>query len=184
MKPFLGKGVDHLKCSRCNYPLEEQWKRCPRCGTRVGLVYKPPPLNQKQCHRCGNSYDARYAECPYCPRSPKPPEIKVRSSGELICPSCNSDRVTKLSLMQDRRPSDGGGCGCSGCLLTLIIAILAPGLVLAVFLFMGLTIGVILARYGTYIYIGIGVIIVIMIIQAIYRSGLFICERCGTKFKP
>ena len=94
------------------------------------------------------------------------------------CPKCGSDRITKFTHWKKSKKSDGG-VGCLGCLLFIIILILAPGLVLLFGLIAGASIYALRVPLGIALVVGI----VISIIVKIYQSNLFICEKCGKKFK-
>jgi DNA-directed RNA polymerase subunit RPC12/RpoP len=94
------------------------------------------------------------------------------------CPKCGSDRITKYLQWQKNKKS-GGGSGCMGCLLFIIILILAPGLVLL----FGLVAGAAIFALCIPLMIVVGVGLVLAIIVKVYQSGLFICEKCGHKFK-
>jgi len=96
----------------------------------------------------------------------------------INCPSCGSDRVTKFTLYEDKKKSKGGGC--IGCLLLVIIFILAPGLVLL----FGILAGVAVYALRVPLMIAVAVGILLSIIVKIHQSGLYICETCGHKFKP
>ena len=93
------------------------------------------------------------------------------------CPVCGSDRVTNYTLYQKR--NKGSNDGCLGCLLLLLIAIIAPGLVLVV----GAVVGITIAALDIPIFIAIILGLIVAIVVKIYQQGLFICEKCGHKFK-
>jgi predicted RNA-binding Zn-ribbon protein involved in translation (DUF1610 family) len=95
------------------------------------------------------------------------------------CPRCGSDRITKYTQWQQNKKSGGGGGGCLGCLLLIIILILAPGLVLV----FGIMAGVSIYALREPLEIALGVGIVLSLITKIYQSTLFVCEKCGKKFK-
>ena len=94
------------------------------------------------------------------------------------CPKCGSERITKYLQYQKNKRSGGGG-GCVGCLLFIIILILAPGLVLL----FGVATGSAIYTLRIPLIIGVLVGVVLSIIVKVHQSGLLICEKCGHKFK-
>lgn len=96
------------------------------------------------------------------------------------CPNCGSNSVQKLSVFHQQSSSNGGCGGCTGCLLFMIILILAPGIVLLG----GLATGATMYALRGPLMIGVIISFVLAIIVKIYRENTYICERCGTKFRP
>ncbi len=121
--------------------------------------------------------------------SPQAPEVAqekvavVRHAPQrsaFACPSCGSENAQRLSLFSQTTTQSGGGCGCSSCLLVLIIFILAPALVLI----FGLAVGAVVAKFWPFIAGFFGMGLLINIITAIVNRHVFVCLRCGARFRP
>ncbi|HEX2435912.1 MAG TPA: zinc ribbon domain-containing protein [Solirubrobacterales bacterium] len=57
--------LSEQSCPKCEYPVEKNFLRCPKCRTRL----------KNPCTRCGKPVDPRWALCPYCEapvEKPKP----------------------------------------------------------------------------------------------------------------
>lgn len=96
----------------------------------------------------------------------------------MNCPGCGSDRVTKFTLFQEKK--SGGGCGCIGCLLLIIVFLLAPVLVLVV----GVLFGAAVYALKVPLIIAAVVGICLSIAVKIHQSKLWVCESCGHRFAP
>jgi len=94
------------------------------------------------------------------------------------CPKCGSDRITKLTQWRENKKGEKHG-GCLGCLVAIIILILAPGLVLLVGIIAGTSMFVLWRPLCIALVIGIA----FSIGKKIYESMLFVCEKCGARFK-
>jgi len=104
------------------------------------------------------------------------PVIQARSA--LACPGCGSENVQTMNMyMQSKKK---GGCGCIGCLLILIICILAPVLVLGTAFIAAFA----LAKFWPYVVGFLGFILFFQIIAAIANANRYICLRCGRRFRP
>lgn len=94
------------------------------------------------------------------------------------CGQCGSDRIVKYSVHLSQRRRRGGS-GCVGCLLFVIILILAPGLVLGV----GLAAGAAVDALQVPLLIALAVGAVASIVIKVRQSSMFLCEKCGHKFQ-
>ena len=95
------KQLTEASCPKCEYPVEKNYLRCPKCQQRL----KDP------CPSCGKPVDPRWALCPYCetalgdrPRRAKrqaPPPRKreraARAQGEPPRPAAEEAPQTKRS---------------------------------------------------------------------------------------
>jgi len=162
-----------------------QWKGpddayCPSCGSvvRSGVKY---------CSGCGAQVSGSSS-----PRSVKRPvvnEVKQeRGTGGIPekCPNCGSSNIRKLSVHKDSKKVSGGGSGCNSCLLLIIIAILAPGLILI------LGVGGALGLAGVTYFISenleivipvAAAILIISILVSVSNSRTYVCGKCGARFK-
>jgi len=86
---------------------------------------------------------------------------------DIKCPNCGTDHVTKFTVYKDKKKSGGG---CTGCLLLIIIFILAPSLVLI----FGLLTGATIYYLKTPLIIALIIGLVLSIIIRIYQSKLYI----------
>lgn len=82
------------------------------------------------------------------------------------CPKCGSERITKYSLYAKKSP---------GCLIG------CAALVLVIFFLVWLIVGAMTDPSQLIFFLVI--ISIILIVGLIHRSKLFICEKCGHKFK-
>jgi len=98
----------------------------------------------------------------------------------FACPHCDHEHVQRVSLFDQTTKKSGGGCGCNSCLLLVIIFILAPVLVLVV----GAVASAAIAVYWPYIAGFLGLGLLINIITAIVNRNVFVCLRCGNRFRP
>ncbi len=68
--------LTELTCPNCQYPVERNYLRCPRCKRRL----KDP------CTGCGKPVDPRWALCPYCetalPEAERRPRRKAEAPSE------------------------------------------------------------------------------------------------------
>lgn len=68
--------LTELTCPNCQYPVERNYLRCPRCKRRL----KDP------CTGCGKPVDPRWALCPYCetalPEGERRPRRKAEAPDE------------------------------------------------------------------------------------------------------
>lgn len=68
--------LTELTCPNCQYPIERNYLRCPRCKRRL----KDP------CTGCGKPVDPRWALCPYCetalPEGERRPRRKAEAPGD------------------------------------------------------------------------------------------------------
>lgn len=144
-------------CRECGSQMSEGSRFCRSCGARIGSE----TVNTK-------------------------PILEQIEASPYICPKCKHNKITKYSLYQKQNKSGNGsddillGFGCIGCLLFVIIAILAPGLAALVAIAVGASTLILAIPVSI---VTLVVIAIILIIKA-YESELYICERCGHKFKP
>lgn len=99
------------------------------------------------------------------------------------CPQCGSDNITKLSLQ--KKKSSSSGCGCVGCLIMVIIFLIAPWILplfgLGALAGMG-GIGLIIQEYPVLVFLGIVGVVGMWGYDAYRKSRTYLCMRCGEKF--
>jgi hypothetical protein len=64
--------LSEQSCPKCEYPVEKNFLRCPKCRTRL----------KNPCTTCGKPVDPRWALCPYCeaPVEKRKPARRVEKS--------------------------------------------------------------------------------------------------------
>ncbi len=165
------KGPGDSYCSSCGAVVGKGLRFCNSCGASVGNSSEFA-VNRQQNHRPVKVEEAY--------------ESQVRTKGEIPdrCPNCGSTNIRKLSVHNESKKS--GGSGCSSCLLLIIIAILAPGLLIV------LGVGGALGLAGVSYFVKenleivipvVSVILIVSIIVTISQSKTYICGKCGKKFK-
>lgn len=160
------KGPDDDYCPTCGSVVRKGMKFCSGCGAQVGGIV---------------SSSAR--EYPVARVKEKEPR---RNGIPDRCPNCSSTNIKKLSVHEDSKKVSGGGSGCNSCLLLIIIAILAPGLILI--LGVGGALGLAGVTYfiseNLEIVIPVAVALLIFsIVISVNKSKTYVCGKCGARFK-
>lgn len=70
-----------LTCPKCKTPLTLDMERCPKCGTRLAVMFK------KQCPVCGERNDLDAKRCTKCGHDFEMKEVYKRKV-EYRCPIC------------------------------------------------------------------------------------------------
>jgi len=179
------KAPDETFCSSCGAIVRSGMQFCNSCGASANNSVSSD-LNDQ--HSIQSAYPSRNNNS----LSNKP----ARASGSYNsnvesyngtpekCPNCGSTNIRKVSMHKANNKTSSGGC--NGCLLLIIIAILAPGLIL----FTGVAGAIGLAGLGVFVsenqeavIAGVSVFLIVSIIISVIKSKTYICEKCGNKFR-
>ena len=158
---------------------------CPKCGIEWELNTEDVSKPEFICEDCKTAIPLQQMQ-PTVDHSipPRNAELKRFSSIPDKCPRCDATNITKLTLYEKKIQREQG-CGCTGCLLIIIIMIIAPWLIplLGLTTLAGGGAGLLLiAHYQWDFMLALGIFAVLWILLIFITSRRYICEKCGKKF--